>query len=358
MPNKRIDQLGQDGAFVMGPARCGSTLVSDIINLHPDILSISEFFASHALDCLLQGSLTGSDYWQRLSKSSPIVRIMITRDTMPGEFLYRSDVGRFPIGDVPPILKITLPHLSNNPDKLFDQLSDTVPNQPMQSRQAHHAMLFENLKNLCGGNIWVERSGMSLMYARILPQLFPRAKFIMMYRDGRDVSLSLQSFKPARAIIWIWSKLRKLGVNPLNLDSPMGRSKKYKLFAEFPNNQNFFISKWPAQWMLRNPPPLKDCADFWSEITIKGLAEFKKIPNSHRYYLCYENLVKDPKPQLTTLANFLNVDPQKDWLNKAVVLPQKLQPRWKNLDFEEQKKLDEWTKNARTEVDKFFANYV
>ncbi len=347
MSNELNNRLGEDGAFVIGPARCGSTLVSDILNLHHDILSISEFIASNGLDSLLRGKVTGASYWNRLSKASPILRMMITPETMPNEFLYRSDTGRFPIHNVPPILKMTLPHLSNNPDNLFESLSNTIPNQPKQSTQAHHAMFFQNLKSLCGGNIWVERSGMSLMYARLLPQLFPEAKFIMLYRDGRDVAISLQAFKPARAIIWIWTLLRKIGVDPLDFENPMGRSRKYKL------NEYFFLSKWAAKWMLNNPPPLKACAAFWSEMTIKGLDEFKKIPNSHRYYLCYENLVTDPRPQLTALANFLNVDPHKDWLKKASVLPRKLKPRWKDLELIKQKRLDDWTKFARTEADKF-----
>ena len=143
MSNELNNRLGEDGAFVIGPARCGSTLVSDILNLHHDILSISEFIASNGLDSLLRGKVTGASYWNRLSKASPILRMMITPETMPNEFLYRSDTGRFPIHNVPPILKMTLPHLSNNPDNLFDSLSNTIPNQPKQSTQAHHAMFFQ-----------------------------------------------------------------------------------------------------------------------------------------------------------------------------------------------------------------------
>tara|TARA_Y100001970_G_scaffold283401_2_gene398467 strand:+ start:85552 stop:86625 length:1074 start_codon:yes stop_codon:yes gene_type:complete len=352
MSDKSNNQLGAGGTFIIGPARCGSTLVSNILNLHPEVLSISEFLASHCLDCLLPGKLTGRDYWQRLSKSSPLLRLMITRETMPGEFLYQPEMGRFQIDDVPPILKMTLPHISNSPESLFDSLAISIPKFPKQTTEAHHAMLFEHLLKICGGKIWVERSGMSLMYVRVLPRLFPAAKFVMICRDGRDVALSLQSFKPARAIIWIWSKLRKLGINPLNLDSPMGRSSKYKSFAEFPDNRNFFISKWPAKWMLENPPPLKACADFWSQMTLQSLLEFQKLDTDKRYYLSYENLIENPALQLEDLVNFLGVDSDKDWLTKSITMPKQLKPRWKQLNPAEQNKLTEWTKLAQTALNK------
>ena len=32
-------------AFVVGTGRCGSTLVSNMLNLHKEVLSLSEFFA-------------------------------------------------------------------------------------------------------------------------------------------------------------------------------------------------------------------------------------------------------------------------------------------------------------------------
>lgn len=40
------DLAGHSGTFVLGPGRCGSTMVSDIVNLHPEIFSLFEFFST------------------------------------------------------------------------------------------------------------------------------------------------------------------------------------------------------------------------------------------------------------------------------------------------------------------------
>ena len=66
----------------------------------------------------------------------------MTPENAPSEFLYRPAMGRIPINNVPPLLASTLPHISEDPDAVFEALSNTVPYQPKQSVEEHHSMLF------------------------------------------------------------------------------------------------------------------------------------------------------------------------------------------------------------------------
>ena len=341
--------LGKNGAFVLGPARCGSTMVSEILNLHPDVLSVSEFIAMQGTRSLLPGKISGAAYWKQLSKQTPAMRLMLTPETALREFLYRTEMGRFPIDDVPPLLAGTLPMLSDDPDALFDALATTVPNQPRQAVEAHHEMAFERLMELCGGRVWVERSGLSLRFARVLPRLFPAAKFVMLYRDGRDVALSLRAFKPVRGTIWMWSWFRKLGADPIDLEHPIGRSRNMRLREQVSGPAPLI------RWMLNHPPPLKACAEFWSDLTLRTLPEFLALPSERRHVVRYEDLTAEPRAALLELAKFLAVETPEDWLAKAVRIPKTLEPRWKRLEPAVQKDLTDWTAEAREAVDRKLA---
>ena len=343
-----MQDLGRDGAFVLGPGRCGSTMLSDILNTHPDILSLSEFFSMQGTRGLLPGRLSGARYWKQLSRQSRYVRRVMTPETAPNEFLYRPHMGRFPIDNVPPLLASVLPHLSDEPDKLFDTLAETVPRQPRQPVERHHAMLFDRLKELCGGRIWVERTGMSIMYARLLPKLFPGAKFIMMYRDGRDVVLSFQAFKPIRPMIWGWIWSRKIGPNLLDLDTPSGRSRRLRF------NEMFFTPAPLVRWMLNTPPPLEECAAFWSEATLQSLPEFAALPPERRMFLSFKALTTEPGVELARLTDFLGVASEKAWLDEASAIPRRIESRWKRLPPDQQSGLSAWTEEAREAVDHMF----
>lgn len=344
----RMQDLGRDGAFVLGPGRCGSTMLSNTLKTHPDILSLSEFFAMQGTRGLLPGKLSGAAYWKRLSSQTKSVRLMMTPENAPNEFLYRAGMGRFPIDNVPPVLASTLPHLSDDPDALFDELAKSIPSQPRQTVECHHAMLFERLKELCGGQVWIERTGMSIMYARLLPQLFPKAKYVMMYRDGRDVALSFQAFKPIRPMIWNWKWSRRTGPSLLNLDYPSGRS-RYLRIAE-----RFFGPPPLVKWMLNTPPPLRTCAEFWSQATLQSLPEFDLIPANQRTFLRFEALTQNPNAELTRLLRFLDIEADPAWLKQAVTIPKRLAPRWKTLELQEQNQLSAWTEEARSAIERKF----
>lgn len=320
-------------------------MISDILNTHPDILSLSEFFSMQSTRGLLPGELSGAAYWKQLPRQTRFVRRVMTPENAPNEFLYRPEMGRFPIDNVPPLLASVLPHLSDEPDVLFNKLSETVPGQPRQSVERHHAMLFDRLKDLCGGRIWVERTGMSIMYVRLLPRLFPDAKYIMMYRDGRNVALSFQAFKPIRPMIWNWMWSRKIGPNLLDLDYPSGRSRRLRF------NERFLAPAPLVNWMLNNPPPLEECAAFWSKATLQSLPEFALLAPEQRMVLSFEALTADPRSELARLITFLEADAEHGWLDEASTIPRQLEPRWKRLDLEQQDNLATWTQEAREAVD-------
>ena len=54
--------------IVLSSGRCGSTMLSDMLNLHPDILSISEFFTFHSMALFSRWRMTGNGMWNVLTR--------------------------------------------------------------------------------------------------------------------------------------------------------------------------------------------------------------------------------------------------------------------------------------------------
>ena len=316
-------------------------MLSNILNLHPEILSLSEFFSMQGLRSLLPGELTGTQYWEQLATQTRTMRVVSTSETAPTEFLYDESMGRFAIDKVPPLMISVLPHLTRDPQALYDELAQVVELFPKQVVEAHHEMVFQWLTERLERKVWVERTGLSQMYAKLLPDLFPDAKFVLLYRDGRDVALSMQAFKPIRPAIWNWKWFRKLGSNPIDINNPAGRSRSLRFIDRFLAS-NAFI-----RWMVNHPPPLKDCAEFWSELMLTSLSAFSLLPAGRRHWLDYEQLVCDPRAEIRSLGRFLGVADNAEWLHRGSLIPKPFEARWNRLDAAMQNDLARWTRRGR-----------
>ena len=53
--------------FIVSTGRCGSTMLSNMVNLHPRMLSVSEFFSSLADGAFQGGRMGGEALYRRLS---------------------------------------------------------------------------------------------------------------------------------------------------------------------------------------------------------------------------------------------------------------------------------------------------
>ncbi|MCZ9341879.1 sulfotransferase, partial [Streptomyces sp. TRM76130] len=106
--------------FVTGTGRCGSTLVSELLRDHPQVLSLSELF-NHLTDMYRitarvfpEGTVTAREFWRILSSRNAVNRLLTAHGIAPKEILYRPAApgARFG-GDegVPALLLTTLPHL-------------------------------------------------------------------------------------------------------------------------------------------------------------------------------------------------------------------------------------------------------
>ncbi len=92
---------------------------------------------------------------------------------------------------VPAVMFAALPHLTQNPDALFEELRSFVMQLDPALPAIQYQRVFEWLRRRFRKRVWVERSGGSVRGVSRLAQAFPDARFIHMIRDGRDCALSM-----------------------------------------------------------------------------------------------------------------------------------------------------------------------
>lgn len=313
-------------AFVVSTGRCGSTLLSNMLRLNPGILSLSEFFGMLLSGPFPDGMLTGQEYWSLLSTPHPFVTMAYRSGAPIEEFLYSpgSD-GRFTTQTgIPPILVTPLPHLTDEPEILFDEVAAYVRSLEPAGAATHHQRLFDWLRRKTGAAAWVERSGFSLRYVPQLIDLFPGARFIHLYRDGRECAYSM-SRSGAFRLGTVWLKLvEELGVNPYLEELPASVTVPDSLRPLMPGA--FDLAAFDAIEL-----PVEDFARTWSDEVMRGTDALQGLPDGRRLSIAYEHLAADPGAALSRLAGFLEVTAPRAWLDSASRLVSQRAPRWLSL---------------------------
>ena len=301
--------------FVISTGRCGSTLLSRMLRLHPEVLSLSELFSTVRARRPFDGSPDGAEFWRLLSAPDPAVDVMVTAGLRVSELIYPYATGRFdPAGGVPAICHMTLPMLTDDPDALHDELAAEVPSWPARPVAEHYRALFALLAARFDRPVVVERSGGSLNMLPGLRATFPEARFVYLTRDGADSALSMSRHAGFRLMLVGRAAARATGVRgPEQLGPdrmPLLPPEIGRMLAD------------PAELprLMSRDVPVTAFGALWAEMTREGADELLRLPAGTWTMLAYEQLVSDTRAQLTRLAGFLGVPASRSWLTSAAAL--------------------------------------
>ncbi|MGH3377281.1 MAG: sulfotransferase family protein [Actinoallomurus sp.] len=303
--------------FVVGTGRTGSTALSRIFHLHPDILSINELFSSAGgINALPEDALGGEDFWRILSTPNIVFDAMTANGTPLPEFLYPRVPGRRFSAEttgIPAISLMTLPHLTDDPDALIDSLEVEVTTWPTRHVALHYEALSDLLSARFGGRVTVERSGHSLEWVPQLRETFPHAKFVHMFRDGPDCALSMSRHLGFRSSALVREVLELAGVDSV-FELTLDRLQK------LPPDMAVFAGGFNFDAVRDRPVPVTRFGAMWSEMIVEGVGHLGKIPADRRMTLKYEELLASRPSELTRLAEFIGVDPDPEWLRAGAEL--------------------------------------
>lgn len=294
--------------FVVGTGRCGSTLVSNLLRSHGSILSLSEFFFSiGGRQALHGGEITGFELWKILSTPRPEITHMVRNDLWIPEFLYSTsgpDDPRLQIG-IPPLLLVTLPHITDQPEELYRRIEDFALSRPRARLANQFTALFDWLARALAKDVWVERSGASLTHLSELLELWPTAKLVHIYRDGRECAYSMSRHHGFR--LWLTTMLN---------GSPTSYSKSADI-------------------------PIERFGLFWSWMIVSKGRLLNKLPNHQVLELRYEDLIHEPETNLNRLAHFILPGSSPDqWIRSAAQMIQPASVEWINLPEDERARLE------------------
>jgi thioester reductase-like protein len=311
----RSDTVGPLRAmtFIVTVGRSGSTALSRILSGHPDVLSLNEFYVSVRTSLQVDQSLSGEQFWRSLAEPHQVFDAMVRGGSGMPEFIYpRLQGTRFDAHTtgIPAISMMTLPHLSVDPDEVFDALAAEVPTWPQGTARVHYERLFGWLAARFGGTVVVERSAMSLSSVPWLREMFPDAKFVHLFRDGPDTAVSMSQHTGFRLMALIEDALELLDLTSESRGPSLGLDP-----AAIPIELASLIGdRCDLDYLMSQDLPVARFARMWSDVIAIGVAALADLPANRHLPLSYSGLMKDPRSCLRRLAEFLDLEADLKWL--------------------------------------------
>lgn len=298
-------------ALIMNPGRCGSTLLSNLLGRHPDVLPVQEYMISlGSLAYTAPEPLTGNDFWEVLSGPSAIEGLLRRLDRVPSEVVYTGGIRttRGQVTAMPRVLGVALVASGTDPDRLFGRLAEQVPAFPTQDLGAHHRQLFELLVRELGRRTWVERSGGNCGYSDRLVSMFPDARVVYLHRNCLDTVLSMRRH-PYFQLATIGEQFERLcALNPFDEDCPIYEDGIPAALRPY-LPQHLTADLLDRRGELLEPFVLR-----WVEQDLKAQAVLAALGDDQQLEVDFDDLVHASVAELTRVGEFLGLDGVPAWV--------------------------------------------
>ncbi len=323
--------------FVFGTGRCGSTMVSQMLNRHPDILSLSEFFSPLGLKAFAGKKVDGERMWRLFSEPGRPMSI-VEREPF-SELLYPFDdpFSRFSAATLPPVMAVALPHLTDHYEELYDEMGAFVCGQPRALPGDHYRNLFRWLGSRLEKKLWVERHGGSLLMASRLLRHFPEARVVHVFRDGRETALSMSRHPRFRVALALMRRARRWGVD------------LYGLLERLERRDRLSSALGTLQWfgsdmgrLLSDPATLPEAAELWSNLIETGHRAFGHFGSDWLLNLRFEDIQRHPAREARRLIRFIAPSLEDAaWVRSAARIPRRTESGFARLDADAQRAVTE-----------------
>ncbi len=271
--------------FVVGTGRCGSTLLTKMLDQHGAVLGLNEVFTG--LDWerrFVEDPVSGTEVADLLGTPNHVIDMVLGKgyDAEEVTYPFRSQ-DRYRRGDpMPWILTSTLGHLSDDPDGLWDEVARWLTERGLAPIGDQYRALFDHLAQRADKAAWVERSGSSVQYVEGLVRTFPDALVVHLVRDGREVALSMRNHPFYRLAVQLF-----YGVMPDGVD---------------PDDEDAVVRGW-----LEGDPPVELYGRYWSDQLCDGEPTLAALSAERLRTIRFEDVVRDPGSAMERLAQFLQL---------------------------------------------------
>ena len=302
---------------IFSAGRSGSTLISDLLDEHPDVVSVSEFFLGlwtsgiHHRD----QPIDAPDFCHILRSGLPTQNLLahLGINIDENRYPFAKQGVRYGATDALPFpLLSALPRLSDDPDALFDTIIAAVQKREGEVAGQHIEAVLKVMSSTPSGKIIVERSGGSLANVSRVFNLMPNLKPIVLLRDGLATALSMSKHPAFRHYIIRIILRNKLGHDPYlsgHLEGAQTLPPALRgMLPEMVTPARFHGIK----------VPIRAFGLSWSSAIRNG----QKLLHGSVARIDYEELCEDPDRVLRALTGVLGVDAPTDWLARATAMVQ------------------------------------
>ena len=345
--------------IILGTGRCGSTMLSKLLNFHPEVLSLSEFFCfvsdigGNFDNTLLDRQISASEFWQLIAGIPPRMDTMMKHQITMQEVIYpyQQNTHLFSAKTgVPAILQATLPHISHNFDALYLELEKEVNSLPTQSLRQMYDKLFQWLCTRLNKKLWVERSGGSLVSCEYTLNLYPDSKYVHIMRDGRNTSISMAKHPGFRMFLLSETMKQYLGVDPFYSTD---RSNLHQL----PDSLHQFLPEnFNREAFLNFQHPYEVFGEIWSDLLTSSCTLLANLPQENILNLDYDDFVKRPNNNLARLAEFIGFNAENHWIRDCLAMIKPSNTSWKDLPKEDQLALNSVCRRGLQQMENIFGN--
>jgi hypothetical protein len=195
--------------------------------------------------------------------------------------------------------------------------------------------VFQWLCTRLGRRFWCERSGASLGLVHPLSHFFPDAKFVHVFRDGREFAVSARQFAPMRmGMIGAMFK-RRFGSAPYLTPS-------YVVPEDLPPAWRGLVPEsFDVDVFQRFELPIDQIGMAWSEMIAVGLHLLENVPAERVLHIRYESILDAPQAELRRIVRFMDTSlDDSSWLAQAAGRVRKNPPKWMTLPTDERARLE------------------
>jgi putative sulfotransferase len=305
-----------------------------MLSMNSHVLNLFELFSGIEQDFRFQTEpVSGKVLADQLRLDHPMLTMVMRRGGEVPEVVYpfSDPSSRYELGDpVPWALAIAIPRISDEPDRLFDELLDWVEARTVAPLSVHYRAIFDWLTERGGKDCWLERSGNSIDYLGELREFFPDARFVHIHRDGREAALSMREYATLRVAVAVMNGLAgeieytHEGLTALERDKPERIDE-----------------------LLATRSPIELYGNYWSDQIRSGYAARAKLDPRVVLDVRFEDLVTRPREVLEEISDFLTLPADPGWIESATKLSRGLPAlRFTDLGSAERDRLDSACREA------------
>jgi omega-hydroxy-beta-dihydromenaquinone-9 sulfotransferase len=258
-----MERAADATAFIVGPARSGTSLLYKTLCLHPDVAYVSNWVARYPM----MPQLAVLD---RFPRAFPTLR----RDAW-----FADDANAYVYGTARSLVRRSFPTPVEG-EPLYTRSGVARPGGPTPRSVAPATELpkaFATIRRFGGGSVLVSKRIANNLRIPLLADVFPEARFVFLVRDGRAVAASL-----SRVDWW-------------------------------PDSHVWWYGGSPRRWAAEGRDPWEICARNWVEELDQIGSGLADVPETQVLRLRYEDLVAEPAATLERVAAFVGLAPDAAW---------------------------------------------